>query len=332
MLNWQIEQVKLELKYTWKISRNASEFKINSIITVSNSMWKGMGEVAPNIRYNETPENILDGFHRFVAAGACDINDLHELQELLTELRLPNALRFGIESAYIHYLCHADKTDLFTFLGLERPRALETSFSLPIMEIGEIENFYQHNNLERFARLKVKVDSESALDLIAEINRITRQPLIIDGNEAWKNPETTLAFLHALTPYNITLIEQPMPAGLFDEYVYLKTNSPYLLFADESICDDADFNLLKTQFHGINIKLMKTGGYINAIRLLNEARTNNMHTMIGCMIETSLGISSAMHLCAGVNYIDLDGFLILKQDPIGIAFERNGMMFSSVDY
>ena len=291
-----------------------------------------MGEVAPNIRYNETPELMVTGFHRFIAAGGAFVNDLSELETLLGELKLPNALRFGIESAYIHYICHADKTDIFTFFGIQKPTGLQTSFSLPIMEISELENFYQHNQLERFSKLKVKVNKESALDLLEEVNRITKQPLIIDGNEAWKNPDDVIKFMHALTPYNVALIEQPMPAGLNDEYVYLKVNSPYLLFADESICDHGDFELLKTQFHGINMKLMKAGGYMNGIRILNEAVKHNMHTMVGCMIETTLGISSAMHLCAGAEYIDLDGFMIVKDEPFNLVSEKNGLLFSTVDY
>src|SRR5689334_11083524 len=112
MLKWQIEQIKLELKYTWKISRNASDYKLNSIITVGNGKWKGIGEVAPNIRYDETPEKIQTEFQRFVNVSD-NIHDVHDLEALLEELKLPNALRFGIESAYIHFLCHADQTDIY---------------------------------------------------------------------------------------------------------------------------------------------------------------------------------------------------------------------------
>jgi len=332
MLQWDIEQKRLDLAYTWKISRNASEFKINSIVSVTNGKWKGMGEGAPNIRYNETPEKMLDGFHRFIAAGGAFVNDLNDLEKLLAEIPVPNALRFAIESAYIHYLCHADQTDIFTFFGINKPGALYTSYSLPIMDPGELELFYSHHALHRFKRLKVKVNAESAIDLLEEINRITRQPLIIDGNETWKDPEEALCFMHSLTPYNVALVEQPMPAGMDEAYKYLKSNSPYLLFADESICDHADFELLKEQFHGVNMKLMKAGGYLNGLRILNEAVKHQMHTMVGCMIETTLGISSAMHLCAGVEYVDLDGFMIVKDEPYQLALERNGMLFSSVDY
>ena len=324
MLNWQIEQLKLELKYTWKISRNASTYKLNSLITVGKGKWKGLGEVAPNIRYNETPEIIISEFERFKKSGPEKVHDIHELTTLLNQLKLPNALRFGIESAYIHLLCHADTTDIYTFLGIQKPQRVQTSFSLPIMNVSEISTFYLENNLQRFSKLKIKVNAETANDLLHEIDSITKQPLIVDGNETWKNPDEVLTFMQMLKPYNIAIIEQPMPSSMIDEYMYLKPKSPYFLIADESICADADFEKLKLQFHGINMKLMKAGGYLNGINILNEAVKHQMHTMIGCMVETSLGISSAFHLCAGIEYADLDGYLIVKDEPFGLVREENG--------
>ena len=326
MLNWQIEQIKLELKYTWKISRNATNFKLNSIITVGSGKYKGIGEVAPNIRYNETPEIIQSEFHRFINSQSQNIHDLHDLTSLLDELKLPNALRFGIESAYIHYLCHADRTDIYTFLGIQNPQKVGTSFSLPIMDVKDIEKFYLENKLQRFSKLKIKVNAETAGELLHELNRISKQPLIIDGNETWKNPDEVLTFMQALKPYNIAIVEQPMHASMVEEYVYLKPKSPYILVADESICADADFEKLKTQFHGVNMKLMKAGGYLNGLRILNEAVKHGMHTMVGCMVETSLGISSAFHLCAGIEFADLDGFLIVKDEPFGLVKEHDGVL------
>jgi L-alanine-DL-glutamate epimerase-like enolase superfamily enzyme len=326
MLNWNIEQLTLELKYTWKISRNASDVKLNSLITVGKGKYKGIGEVAPNIRYNETPENIISEFHRFIQSQPEKVQDIHELTTLLDSLKLPNALRFGIESAYIHYLCHADHTDIYTFLGIQKPLEVQTSFSLPIMDVSEIEAFYIKNNLSRFKHLKIKINSDTAADMLKEVKRLTDKPLIVDANEAWKNPDALLAFFETLTPFNIAIIEQPMPAGMNAEYEYLKQRSPFVLMADESICADADFEQLKKQFHGINMKLMKAGGYLNGLHLLNEAVKHNMRTMIGCMVETSLGISSAFHLCAGIEFVDLDGSLIVKNEPFGLVHEKDGVL------
>ncbi|MES2780254.1 MAG: enolase C-terminal domain-like protein [Bacteroidota bacterium] len=326
MLNWQIEQIRLNLKYTWKLSRNATDFKLNNIITVGDGTHAGKGEVAPNIRYNETPELMLSEFERFAKVAPETLIHIEELTVLLDSLKLPNALRFGIESAYIHFRCAQSSESVCDYLGVQQPAIIDTSFSLPIMPADEIAAFYKQHQLDRFTRLKLKVNAEYAHDLLQALSKVSRQPLIIDANEGWKNPDELLSFLHELTPYNIDIIEQPMPAGMDDEYAYVKRTSPFLLIADESVCDHADFDELKHQFHGINMKLMKAGGYINGLRLLNEAVKNNMHTMVGCMIETSLGISSAMNLCSGVEFVDLDGFMIVKDEPFGLIKENQGTL------
>jgi L-alanine-DL-glutamate epimerase-like enolase superfamily enzyme len=326
MITWQIEQIKLNLKYTWKLSRNATDFKLNNIITVGDGKHNGKGEVAPNIRYNETPELMLSEFERFANVAPSTCIHIEEFTELLDSLKLPNALRFGIESAYIHFRCVQSGESVCDYLGIQHPTIIATSFSLPIMPADEIAAFYKQHHLERFTRLKLKVNAEYAHDLLQALSKVTRQPLIIDANEGWKNPDELLSFLNELTPYNIDIIEQPMPAGLDAEYTYVKKQSPFLLIADESICNHANFEQLKHQFHGINMKLMKAGGYINGLRLLNEAVKHNMHTMVGCMIETSLGISSAMNVCAGVKFIDLDGFLSIKDEPFGIIEENKGQL------
>ncbi|HSI89942.1 MAG TPA: enolase C-terminal domain-like protein, partial [Adhaeribacter sp.] len=315
MLNWQIEALALELRYTWKIARNASEGKINLFVRVADENFTGIGEAAPNIRYHETPENLIVQFGELVAAGLPLVTSLEELIDLLEASEPANSLRFAIESAYIHFICQKLGLSVPDYLGAPEPVALATTFSLPIMEPAKIAGFIQENQLNRFSALKVKVNRESCLDLVQETARNFSGPLLIDGNEAWTEPETLLVFLEKLAPYNIMFIEQPMPAAEEDAFIYLKQRSPYELYADESVLDQPDFEVLKQQFHGINMKLMKAGGYLNGKRILEEANCWGLKTMIGCMVETSLGIWSAMQLSQFAQTADLDGFLILKDDP-----------------
>jgi L-Ala-D/L-Glu epimerase len=326
MLHWKIDSIRLDLKYTWKLSRNATDYKINNIISVGDGRFLGKGEVAPNIRYQETPELMLTEFERFLQASPENITSIQELSEVLESLNLPNALRFGIESAYIHFHCALHNISVCEFLGVKHPLAVATSFSLPIMPIEEIGSFYKTYKLERFKRLKLKVNADSAHDLLKALSSVSNQALIVDANEAWRDPEELLMFLESLTHYPIDIIEQPMPAGFVSEYQHVKKYSPFPLFADESVCEDANFEELVTQFHGLNMKLMKAGGYLNGLRLLNEARKHQMQTMVGCMVETTLGISSAMNLCDGVNYVDLDGFMIIKGESFGMVREEEGIL------
>lgn len=324
MITWQLTPLKLELKYTWKISRNSSTHKNNFLVTCNFRQWKGIGEVAPNIRYGETTEVINLEYQRFLEAGGAEVNDLNELTALLNHLKLKNALRFGIESAYIHMLCHAEKLPLHEFLGIPLAKDIATSYTLPIMEIGEVQNFYEANHLNRFDTIKLKTNSENGPELLKHVTSFCQQPLIIDANEAYSNADDLLRFLHQLKPYRIALIEQPMPADRVSDYQVVKKEKLFPIMADESVCDDADFELIKTQFDYINMKLMKAGGYLNGLRILNEAKQQGLGTMVGCMVETSLGISGAWTMCSLTDYADLDGFLIVKDEPLGLLQEIDG--------
>jgi L-alanine-DL-glutamate epimerase-like enolase superfamily enzyme len=327
MLDWQIEALALELKYTWKISRNVSEGKINLFLRVTDGQFTGIGEAAPNIRYQETPQELILQFGKLIAAGLNHVRSLEDLETVLRAQKPANALRFAVESAYIHFICQKQNLTVPDFLGVPEPLPIATTYSLPIMEPELIAGFIQENNLTRFPALKVKVNQETGLDLVQEVAKHFTGPLLIDANEAWTEPETLLNFLESLQLYNILFIEQPMPAAEAEGYVYLKKKSPYDIYADESVLDMPDFEALKQQFHGVNMKLMKAGGYLNGKRILEEAANFGLKTMIGCMVETSLGIWSAMQLGRYAQTADLDGFLILKDDPFKIVREEGGIIY-----
>ena len=195
------------------------------------------------------------------------------------------------------------------------------------MKIGEIGEFIVKYNLQRFKSLKIKVNSSEGYETIKEVAKHYANPLKIDANEAWTNPDELLLFFEKIKEFNIEFIEQPLPAKLKKEYIYLKQKSGFELIADESVTNSPDFNELKGQFHGVNMKLMKAGGYIEGINILNGAKEAGLKTMIGCMVETTLGISSAMNLCNAINYIDLDGFFIIKNEPFKLVSEKEGLLF-----
>jgi L-alanine-DL-glutamate epimerase-like enolase superfamily enzyme len=239
-------------------------------------------------------------------------------------LTISNALRFAIESAFIHCQCSKQKKTIYELLGLSKPAAIFTAYSIPIMEVGKMKKFYMENNLSRFKFVKIKVNREAAFEAVECLSAFSNQPLVVDANESFKDVEQCISFFEKIKKKNIEFIEQPMPSTMVEQSLYLKKHSPFPLFADESITDKADFSLLKKMFDGINVKLMKAGGYLNGIRLLKEAKKHNMKTMIGCMVETSLGISSAMHLCSLADYADLDSFLLLKNEPFNQMKEESG--------
>lgn len=326
MVYCKLDEQLLDLKYTWKIARNSSNSKNNFFVRITDNQYLGVGEVAPNVRYGETGELIKQQFDNLCLMGLNSVNNITSLFNLFSQTFVCNSLKFGIESAFINYWCERDTQSVFQYLKIPKPESVFTAFSMPIMPINELCSFYNDHNLKRFKHLKLKVNVENAVDAFQEISKVAHQPIMVDGNETWQNPDDVLKYIKGLNTNKLLFIEQPMPASETDAYKYLKPKASVEIIADESVTNNADMSQLKLQFHGINMKLMKAGGYIKGLEILNSARENGLKTMIGCMVETSIGISSAMNLCANVDYIDLDGFLIIKNEPYGLINETNGQL------
>ncbi len=326
MITLSIEELRLDLKFSWKISRGSTDFKINFLIKITNGLDVGLGEVAPNVRYGETPDLIKKQFDEVKTGFHNIIESLHEFNECINSKKICNSLRFGIESAFIHFYCNKNKIDFFKLFDIQKPGLINTAFSLPIMEANEMLNFYKEFNLNRFKFLKIKVDKQNAFEAIKTISGFTDKPLMIDANEAWDNVDDLLNIFQKIKKFNILLIEQPLPSIMKDEYRYLFKNSPYEIIGDESITDNPNFEELKNMFHGVNMKLMKAGGYQNGINIIKGCIKNNIKPMIGCMIESTLGISSALKLSYNVTYIDLDSFLYIKNEPFQLINEESGLI------
>ncbi|OUJ72513.1 enolase C-terminal domain-like protein [Hymenobacter crusticola] len=336
MLTWTLETRELPLRYIWKISRSASTSKTNLLVRVSSAGGAiGWGEVAPNIRYGETPTGLQVEFEQLLTKGLDKVGSLAELSSLLDAQAPAHALRFGLESAYVHLLASQTGQPVAHVLGLAVPAAaVPTAFTLPIMEPGVVAAFVQGQQMGRFELLKIKVNQESGYDLLREITRaLPNRLLIIDGNEAWADADSLLQFLEqikTLPGLRVRLLEQPLPAACADHYRYLRPLSPYPVFADESVTDTADFADIAQQFHGVNMKLMKAGGYQNGIHLLRQTQAHGLQTMIGCMVETTLGIWSALQVSSLAQVCDLDGFLVVQDEPFGLVQEEKGLLTAAL--
>lgn len=328
MLHWSIEIIHLDLKYTWKISRNATDFKKNVIVKVTDGIISGLGEGAPNVRYNESADLCVEEFNRFKNLIGTLSNDFTSIRKAITEGFVSHALAFAIESAWFHYRSKVESKSVSELLNIAPTRSVATSYTIPIMEIGALKTFFDQNNLDRFPYIKLKVNADDATDALKELMTFCKQPIMVDANEAFKDVEECILWLERIKNLPLVFVEQPLPSNMKEESAYLKKHSPFIMMADEAVTDTADFTELKRSFDGINMKLMKAGGYVNGLRLLKEARDNNMKTMIGCMVETSLGISSAMNLCSMTDYADLDSFILLKEEPFGLVSEKEGVLKS----
>lgn len=320
-----LEKLHLDLKVNWKLSRNQTTFKENFIVHLETEKGEFRSEIAPNIRYGETVDKIEAQLAEWLnLVDLRSITTVEALETSLKKIKLFHSLSFGLESAFLSYIAHSSAKPLGEFLELPHPLKVATSFSMPITPVGEIKDYLAP--LSRFHSLKIKVDAETGTEMLQEIRKHTNVKLRVDANEGWKDLDEFMRFQETLKGMNIELIEQPFPSSMVEEYKTLKKQTPYKLLADESIEDVGDFSELSKQFHAVNIKLMKTGSLLKAKFLLEEAKKNNMTAMMGCMIETSLGISYGMLFGGMVEYVDLDGFLLIKDEPFKLVDESNGIL------
>ncbi|MBF9223617.1 enolase C-terminal domain-like protein [Hymenobacter ruricola] len=331
MPTWTLTAHELPLRFVWKISRNASAAKTNLLLRIEGEGHAGTGEAAPNVRYGETPELLTQQFEALQAAGLGAVQSLADYDALLSRVPVAHALSFGLESALVQWLAVRAGQPVWQWLGVPAPAAaVPTAFTLPIMEPGAVAGFVDEQHARRFGLLKVKVNEAEGLDLLREVARVLPgHPLLVDGNETWPSADAVLRFLEqatALPGLSLRFLEQPMPAALADEYRALKPRCPVPLLADESVTDTADFADIAQQFHGVNVKLMKAGGFRRGIELLRRTRAHGLVPMLGCMVETSVGIAAALQISALADVHDLDGILIIKDEPFGLVTEAAGQL------
>lgn len=325
-MDWSYTQLRLELLFTFKISRNASDFKTNYIITYQHEGITGQGECAPNIRYGETLELVEQQVQNFVKENHFFENSTL-LYQFLHNAQLVQSVKSAIETAYLDYYAQHTHTHIYQLLQLQAPAPKHTMFTIPILEAQDIEHFYEKFNLQQYQQIKLKINRETATTTVRTLaNIIGKKQLALDANEAFLSLEEYLDFEKTIADIDLALVEQPFPASHVADYIQLKSISKWPVFGDESIISHPDMASIAQQFHGVNVKMMKAGGYLESVNILKKAKHLGLKTMIGCMVETSLGISHAFEISALADYLDLDSFLYIKDEPYQLIQQDKGML------
>ncbi len=247
--------------------------------------------------------------------------------EGIQNLPVCQSLKMGLDMARQHLLAARKKVSLSESAGLPPARPRPMAFTVPVMDPADIKAFMLAWNVHRFPWLKIKVNEVLATDMVREVLKQYDGPVAIDGNEAWKSVEGVLEFQRQVWHPRILFLEQPLPAAQKEDYFNLKPLSNMEIWGDESVLCEPDVQFWKGAFAGINVKLMKAGSFEKAIALLRTAKSAGLKTMIGCMVETGLGISAAMALESLADFIDLDGFLLIQNDPFHKVEEKKGTIF-----
>jgi len=322
---------ELRLVHPWKIASAAGAASHQTVVVelAATDGLSGLGEAAPSALYGESAAGVLAALARLDPATLSFADVPGSMARLEQISGLPMAAKCALNLALLDGAARRQCLPLHDFLGLGfRESQHLTSFSIGI-DTPEIV----HQKVlaaAAFPVLKLKVgDPRDRENLAALRAAAPHKPVRLDANEAWQTKEQALRMIEWLvaTDAHLQFIEQPMPRHASPrDLAWLKERSPLPVFADESCHTVQDIPRCAECFHGINVKLIKTGGVSMAQATLTAARQAGLRTMIGCMIETSVQISAAAHLAELADFLDLDGSLLTANDPYTGVTAESGML------
>ncbi len=291
----------------------------------------GLGESAPSRRYQETAETCVEFFER-VDPARLSFADVASSMSYIEALASGNFSPKGaLNIALLDGAAKKARQPLHAFLGLDFKEGKHvTSFTIGLDSPEKIR--MKTREADSFPILKVKVGTWTDAENLAAVREVApRKAIRVDANEAWPTKEEALRKIEELArDEHIEFVEQPMPAtNPAADFAWLKERSPLPIVGDESYQSAADVALCADCFHGVNVKLCKTGGVSRGMEALVAARRAGLKTMLGCMIESSLLTSAGAHLAELTDWLDLDGNLLITNDPFsGVTSERGVMSFA----
>ncbi|HXY40696.1 MAG TPA: dipeptide epimerase [Vicinamibacteria bacterium] len=311
----QTEVMRLRLRHAWTTTMSSSEYRDTLHVRFSRDGTTGLGEGAPIVRYHEDAlgaQKALEAARPRVVAG-----DPWRLERLEAEVfpRLENqyAARAALDIALHDWTGQRLAVPLYRLLGLDPDAAPITTFSIGI-DTPEVTRQKVREAAE-FPVLKVKVGLATDEPTIEAVRSVTDKPLRVDANEGWKDKETALRKIEWLAGKGVEMMEQPLPAAMLEETAWIKARSPIPLFADEACLRASAIPGLVGAYHGVNVKLDKAGGIREAVRMIHVARACGLKVMLGCMVSTSVSTTAAAHISPLVDFADLDGNLLIANDP-----------------
>ncbi|MEP6909967.1 MAG: dipeptide epimerase [Actinomycetota bacterium] len=301
----------LELAETFVIARSSQDTAEVVVAEIEHDGVTGFGEAAPIERYDQSAASAL----AYLEENADDLGDDPWALEKI-EARLPAeqfAARAAIDGALHDLQGKLTGLPVWRLLGLGRAGP-PTSWTVWLGDPDDMARRAERV-ADRFKRLKLKLGGGDGLDVerVRAVRGVTHLPLMVDVNEFWSLDEALVA-LPQLAELGVEYCEQPLPAG-DPGGPKLKERSPLPIYVDEDCHVAADVVACAERAHGVNIKLAKSGGIREAIRIAHVARALGLGVMLGCMNESGLAIAAGAQIASLFDHVDLDGNLLLRHDP-----------------
>jgi L-Ala-D/L-Glu epimerase len=309
-----VEILELHTRHPFVIARGGqSEHRTVWVKLTDGDGNEGWGEAAPSKFYGETADTVMAALRVYGTMLPADPFQLEEAEARWGAGLRGNAAARAALSAALHDLVGKRMgVPLYRFWGLDPCAAPTSTYTIGLDEPDRIKA--KVLEAEQFPILKVKLGTDRDLEILRAIRDATDKEIRVDANCGWTIKQA-IGMLPVLKEFGVTVLEQPLPPHDHDGLAAVKAHAEIPVIADESCLTALDIPPLVGKVDGINIKLAKCGGLREALRMIAVARAHDLLVMVGCMIESSLGITAAAHLTPLVDIVDLDGAALLADDP-----------------
>jgi L-Ala-D/L-Glu epimerase len=313
-LHLEAEFLQLRTKHPFIIARGGqSDYQTIWVRLRDGDGNEGWGEAAPTKFYGETPESALSALNLYACEMPDDPFDLEETERRWgTKLRRNPAARSALSAALHDLVGKRLGVPVYRLWGLDPAKAPMSTFTIGL----DTPEKLRAKVLEaaQYPILKIKLGTDRDVEVLRTIRDTTDKEIRVDANCGW-TVKRAIAMLPVLTEFGVTVLEQPLPPNELDGLAEITRRASIPVIADESCETAVDIPRLVGKVDGINIKLAKCGSLREAVRMIAVARAHGMMVMVGCMIESSLGITAAAHFTPLVDIVDLDGAALLANDP-----------------
>ncbi|MHB1688642.1 MAG: dipeptide epimerase [Ignavibacteriaceae bacterium] len=303
----------LELKHVFTVSSNSRTTTPVVLTEIEHEGVTGYGEASMPPYLGESHESVMKFLSKIDLSKYKNPFELETILNDVDKIDSNNhAAKASVDIALHDLTGKLLNQSWFNILGLNKEATPFTSFTIGIDNPEIVRQ--KVKEAEGFKFLKVKLGKDNDKEMIEVVRSATDVPVTVDANQGWTNKELALEMIYWLKEKNILFIEQPMPKNQVDDMAWLTEKSPLPTIADEAVQRLGDVIKAKDVYSGINIKLMKCTGMREAHKMITLAKSLNMKVMLGCMTETSCAISAAAQLSPLVDWADLDGALLIKND------------------
>ena len=318
----------LELKHSFAISRWTYTHTPSMIVELSDGGISGLGEATRNAYYPNTEiEHMSERLQAIEGLISASKNKSPSAFWDAVHPHLedsPFAL-CALDEAYHDWFTKTKGIPLYQYWGLNPAVYPPNCYTL---SIDAIEVMIERMRQMPWDVYKIKLGTPNDIAIVEALRKHTDAKLWVDANGAWTVDET-IRKSKELARLGVEFIEQPLPGDQWNEMEEVFQKSALPLFADESCKTFADIEKCKNRFHGVNIKVMKCGGLTPALKMIRETKKLELKVMLGCMTESTVGISAVAHLLPLLNYADMDGAMFLKTDiASGVRITNNGPVFT----